>query len=84
MKIEKVLTGRNSGLKYHVVILLDESDNGSLVGDFEYFVEGDEHETYMEGCLRIEGNAVVDFDGCYDLPNAVKHVLNNNGYSTDW
>ena len=84
MKIEKVLTGKNSGLHYHVVISLDESENGLLSGDFEYWIEDDEEETYMEGRLYIEGNEVVDFDGCYDLPNAVKHVLNKNGYSTNW
>lgn len=52
-------------------------------GDFEYSVDGGV-EDYIEGYLCVEDNEVVDFDGCYDLPKAVKLTLNELGIKCDW
>jgi hypothetical protein len=76
-KIKKFRT--KSGAPVEVVINL--SDDGE--GDFEYSIDGGNID-YVSGYLRVEDNEVVDFDGCYDLPKAVKLTLKEMGISCDW
>ena len=52
-------------------------------GNFEYSVDGGV-EDYIEGYLYVEDNEVVDFDGCYDLPRAVKMTLDELGIKCNW
>ena len=52
-------------------------------GNFEYSVDGGV-EDYIEGYLNVEDNEVVDFDGCYDLPRAVKMTLDELGIKCNW
>jgi hypothetical protein len=76
-KIKKFRT--KSGAPVEVVINL--YDDGE--GDFEYSIDGGDID-YVSGYLRVEDNEVVDFDGCYDLPKAVKLTLKEMGISCDW
>lgn len=76
-KIKKFRT--KSGILIEVVINLD--DNGK--GDFEYSVDGGDIN-YISGYLCVEDNEVVDFDGCYDLPKAVKLTLQEMGIACNW
>ena len=71
--------------KKGIVLCVDiEIDTTEGYGSFEYWHENMEDDTYMEGGLWIEDNEVVDFDGCFDLPKAVKKALNDSGYTTPW
>lgn len=79
MEISKVYISKN-GYKHHAEIKIHANGFGS----FEYWVEDHDEETYVEGSLSVEGKEVIDFDGCFDLPKAVKKALNDNGYATDW
>ena len=76
-KIKKFRT--KSGAPVEVVINLSVDGEG----DFEYSVDGGDID-YVSGYLRVEDNEVVDFDGCYDLPKAVKLTLKEMGISCDW
>lgn len=71
-KIKKFRT--KSGKPVEVEITLDE--NGE--GDFEYSIDGGEYD-YISGMLIVEDGEVVDFDGCYDLPKAVRITLKEMG-----
>lgn len=77
-KIKKFRT-KSSNLPVEVEINIGPDGRG----DFEYSVDGGV-EDYIEGYLYVEDNEVVDFDGCYDLPNAVKLTLNELGIKCDW
>lgn len=68
-----------SGKEVEVVIDLDSDGEG----EFEYSIDGGDYD-YLNGYLRVEDNAVVDFDGCYDLPKAVKITLEKMGISCDF
>ena len=76
-KIKKFRT--KSGAPVEVVINLSVDGEG----DFEYSVDGGDID-YVSGYLRVEDNEVIDFDGCYDLPKAVKLTLKEMGISCDW
>lgn len=86
INISEIITGNKTGYKYNIEINLYPStdDVECLNGDFEYFIEDHEDETYTSGMLIIRDNEVEDFDGCYDLPKMVKKVLNKHGYTTPW
>lgn len=45
--------------------------------------EADE-ETYSEGGLWFDGKELVDYDGCFELPDAVRIALKELGYSWDY
>lgn len=83
LKINKVLTSKNGTRHFCVNIVMDKEGENEMKGGFEYWVKENE-DTYIEGSLYIVGNEVMDFDGCYDLPKAVKKVLNDEGYLTPW
>ena len=84
LKINKVLTSKNGTYHFCVNIEMEKKSENEMVGGFEYYVKEDEENTYLEGYLYIVDNEVEDFDGCYDLPKAVKKVLNDEGYVTNW
>lgn len=56
-------------------------DTGESVGfDFqslwwEYLKDPEDPETYMSGCLVLEDDTIIDYDGCYELPQAVMTCL---------
>lgn len=48
-------------------------------GLWEY-QEGDDDETYMSGGYVVDGNSVIDYDGCFELPREVENALRELGY----
>lgn len=63
-------------------------DNGAWVkldidgeyGSWEIQENEDDEETYSEGGLWFEGRDLVDYDGCYELPQEVALAVNELGY----
>ncbi len=45
--------------------------------------DGEDDETYMSGGYVVDGNTVIDYDGCYELPAAVILALSEFGYDID-
>lgn len=65
-----------SGYKGEVTINIDEFGEGS----YEVYVDkGTQEDYYLEGWLSIEGNELVDYDGCFELPKSVTKTLTMNG-----
>lgn len=67
-------------------------DNGAWVsidtrGSYEYQEDEDDEETYIEGSLefeRIEGKlTLIDYDGCYELPEEVILACKELGMKID-
>ena len=63
-------------------------DNGAWVkihnadgeyGSWEFQADEDDEETYSEGGLWFEGKELVDYDGCYELPEEVRMALTELG-----
>lgn len=52
-------------------------------GSWEYQSDEDDGETYLNGMLWIEDGVVVDYDGCFELPEEVKIALEELGIRTD-
>ena len=50
-------------------------------GSYEYWVSDFEDDTYIEGGLWFDGKTVIDYDGCFELPSAVRKALNDSGYT---
>lgn len=49
------------------------------------YQDGEDSESYVSGNFYVEINSkselvVVDYDGCYELPEAVKKALEQEGY----
>ena len=53
-----------------------EDDSGS----WEYQSDEDDEETYYEGGLWFEGKELVDYDGCFELPEEVAVAIKELGY----
>lgn len=51
-------------------------------GSWEYQEEDGDDETYQEGGLWLEGENVVDYDGCACLPEQIVIALKDMGYNT--
>ena len=49
-------------------------------GSWEYQEDEEDEETYSEGGLWFEDKKLVDYDGCYELPEEVKLALDDFGY----
>jgi len=49
-------------------------------GSWEYQSDEDDEETYSEGGLWFEGKELVDYDGCYELPQEVAMAVKELGY----
>lgn len=79
--IHKIKEFRTKPSNLPVEVKINIGPNGE--GNFEYSVDGGA-EDYIEGYLYVEDNEVVDFDGCYDLPQAVKLTLKELGIECDW
>lgn len=50
---------------------------------WEYQEDPDDEETYCSGCFLtddLDGNKVIDYDGCFELPRRVKQALSECGY----
>lgn len=43
-------------------------------GDWEY-QRGDDNDSYMSGDFWVDSGAVIDYDGCFELPEAVRQAL---------
>ena len=50
--------------------------------EWEY-QEADDSDTYLSGCYEREGKTIVDYDGCFELPEAVKRAFRHIGYKLD-
>lgn len=63
-------------------------DNGAWVGitpsegTWEYQLDDDE-DSYISGGFILEGNTVIDYDGCYELPVEVILALGEESYDLD-
>ena len=79
--IHKIKKFRTKPSNLPVEVIINISADGR--GDFEYSVDGGD-EDYIEGYLCVEDNEVIDFDGCYDLPRAVKLTLDELGIKCKW
>lgn len=86
MKIEKKLESENGIASYWfdngAWARVDMGEGWPMIDYGSWEFQADEHdaETYMEGGLWIEGEQVVDYDGCYELPEEVKMALTDLGY----
>ena len=68
-------------------------DNGAWVcvytgyedgtGSWEYQSDEDDEETYSEGGLWFEDKTLVDYDGCYELPEEVVMAVTELGFNVD-
>lgn len=52
-------------------------------GNWEY-QEGDDEETYQSGGFVVDGNSVIDYDGCFEIPREVEKALRVLGYSIEF
>lgn len=43
----------------------------------------DDDDVYLCGSYVLDGNTVVDYDGCFSLPGEVKKCLRHLGYELD-
>lgn len=63
-------------------------DNGAEVvlflqlGSWEYSQNPDDVDDYLCGTFEVENNAIIDWDGCFDLPEEVVLAFNHFGYDT--
>ena len=82
--IKKKYTSKKTGTKHCVEISITPAlcdGYGEYGGEFEYWVEGQDDETYCSGGLDIRGKDVIDFSGVYYLPVPVKKALSEAGYN---
>ncbi len=49
-------------------------------GSWEFQEDEDDEETYSEGGLWFEGMELVDYDGCFELPEEVAAAIKELGY----
>lgn len=49
-------------------------------GSWEYQSDEDDEETYQVGVLWFKGKELVDYDGCYELPEEVALAIKELGY----
>ena len=53
---------------------------------WEYQRDPEDEETYMEGCLETDDErpfTITGYDGCYELPYAVRDALKRLGYALE-
>lgn len=78
----KIIESKNKEFKF---------DNGAWAkididgesGSWEYQEDEDDEETYSEGGLWFEGKELVDYDGCYELPEEVALAVRELGYHVE-
>ena len=68
-----------------VVELLNvpEKVESSLYYEFNYEWLDTETDEFVSGYIGTHGYSVIDYDGCENLPNEVKQLLNEHGFNTD-
>lgn len=47
--------------------------------EFEYMADENDGETYFSGCLFIDDDTLIDYDGCFALPELVLSILREQG-----
>ena len=47
------------------------------------YQEDEDDESYLSGNFVVDGCCVIDYDGCYELPNSVCLALTDLGYTLD-
>ena len=55
---------------------------GMLSNDHGYFEDGDDFD-YVCGEFWLDGNILVDFDGCTELPEKVVQLMCERGIDLD-
>ena len=45
------------------------------------YQEDDDDESYLSGNFVVDGCCVIDYDGCYELPESVCLALTDLGYT---
>ena len=85
MKIVSRNVETQSGEKVHNFYF---DENGTWVGitpsqETWEVQDGDDEETYMSGGYVVDGNTVIDYDGCFELPKQVILALSEYGYNID-
>ena len=50
---------------------------------YEYQSNPKDGETYISGMLQFEDNVLVDYDGCYELPDEVIEAVKDLGHEID-
>lgn len=79
----KIIERKNDEFKFDngawVKISIYDSESGS----WEYQSDVDDEQTYSEGGLWFEDKWLVDYDGCYELPEEVLMALHDLGYKED-
>ena len=59
----------------------DDEDLDEEYDNYVYDEEDeDDEETYSEGGLWFEGMELVDYDGCFELPEEVAAAIKELGY----
>lgn len=56
-----------------------DTDDGE--GSWEYQSDDNDEETYSDGGLWFDGKELVDYDGCYELPEEVMLAIKERGYN---
>ena len=83
-----VILSRNREIQFGEYVENFYFDNNVWVGirkseiTWEY-QEGDDDETYLSGGYVVDGNSVIDYDGCFELPREVETALRGLGYSIE-
>ena len=80
---DKHPTIKRRPLKVSYFFTLKNSKLGN--GNFEFYdLKTGGNEWYAEGSLYFEDKELIDFDGCFDIPNPMKDKLIELGYSVDF
>lgn len=85
MKIDSRNVETQSGEKVHNFYFDDGKTWVGITpsqGIWEYQY-GEDEDTYISGGYVVDGNTVIDYDGCYELPATVIFALSDFGYDID-
>lgn len=58
-------------------------DTEDSEGSWEYQSDENDEKTYSEGSLCFDGNELVDYYGCYELPEEVTLAISDMGYEIE-
>ena len=83
-------------MKVSITSVNQENNNGTLVVNYYFdndvwvgitpsertweLQHDDDEDSYISGLFKTIENAVVDFDGCNELPKEVEKALRHQGY----
>lgn len=57
-----------------------EFDGGVNSASWEFQADKDDDDTYLSGCLWFDDGVLVDYDGCFELPNEIGFSLKKLGF----